>query len=162
MAKKEKIIGIDLGTTNSCVAIVEGGEPKVIVNPEGGRITPSVVTFKDGEIIVGIQAKRQQILNPENTIYSIKRFMGRRYDEVTEEIKRVPYKVVRGPHDDARVEVQGKVYSPPEISAMILRYLKKAASEYLGEEVKKAVITVPAYFNDAQRQATKDLSLIHI
>ncbi len=160
MAKKEKIIGIDLGTTNSCVAIVEGGEPKVIVNPEGGRITPSVVTFKDGEIIVGIQAKRQQILNPENTIYSIKRFMGRRYDEVTEEIKRVPYKVVRGPHDDARVEVQGKVYSPPEISAMILRYLKKAASEYLGEEVRKAVITVPAYFNDAQRQATKDAGRI--
>ncbi len=156
-----KIIGIDLGTTNSVVAVMEGNEPKVIVNQEGDRITPSVVGFtKDGEILVGKVAKRQAITNPENTIYSIKRFMGRRYDEVTEEIKMVPYKVVKGPHDDARVEVMGKVYSPPEISAKILEKLKTAAEDYLGEKVTDAVITVPAYFNDAQRQATKDAGKI--
>lgn len=156
-----KIIGIDLGTTNSVVAIMEGSEPKVIVNEEGSRLTPSVVAFtKDNEILVGQVAKRQAITNPENTIFSIKRFMGRRYDEVTEEIKLVPYKVVRGPHDDARVEVRGKVYSPPEISAQVLMKLKRAAEAYLGEPVKEAVITVPAYFNDAQRQATKDAGQI--
>lgn len=156
-----KIIGIDLGTTNSVVAVMEGSEPKVIVNEEGSRLTPSVVAFtKDNEILVGQVAKRQAITNPENTIFSIKRFMGRRYDEVTEEIKLVPYKVVRGPHDDARVEVRGKVYSPPEISAQVLMKLKRAAEAYLGEPVKEAVITVPAYFNDAQRQATKDAGQI--
>ncbi|OYV03049.1 molecular chaperone DnaK [candidate division bacterium WOR-3 4484_18] len=157
---KERIIGIDLGTTNSCVAIVEGGEPKVIPNPEGERVTPSVVAWKDGEILTGSLAKRQQIINPENTIYSIKRFMGRRYNEVTEEIKMVTYKVLRGPHDDARMMMGGKMYSPPEISAMVLRYLKKAAEDYLGHEVKKAVITVPAYFNDDQRKATRDAGTI--
>ena len=157
---KERIIGIDLGTTNSCVAIVEGGEPKVIPNPEGERVTPSVVAWKDGEILTGSLAKRQQIINPENTIYSTKRFMGRRYNEVTEEIKMVTYKVVRGPHDDARMMMGGKMYSPPEISAMVLRYLKKAAEDYLGHEVKKAVITVPAYFNDDQRKATRDAGTI--
>src|SRR5262250_3296934 len=151
-----KIIGIDLGTTNSCVAVMEGGEPKVIANEEGGRTTPSVVGFtKTGERLVGQVAKRQAITNPENTVYSIKRFMGRHFSEVTEETKRVPYKVVRGPHDDARVEIAGKVYSPPEISAMILQKLKAAAEDFLGEKVTKAVITVPAYFNDSQRQATK-------
>lgn len=156
-----KIIGIDLGTTNSVVAVMEGNEVKVIPNQEGQRTTPSVVAFlKDGQILVGLPAKRQAITNPENTIYSIKRFMGRRYEEVTEEIKRVPYKVVRGPHDDARVEVMGKVYSPPEISAKILMKLKQAAEDYLGEKVTDAVITVPAYFNDAQRQATKDAGTI--
>lgn len=159
MAKK--VIGIDLGTTNSVVAVMEGGEVKVIPNTEGSRTTPSVVAFtKDGQRLVGNPAKRQAVTNAENTIYSIKRFMGRRYDEVQEEIKNVPYKVVRGPHDDARVEVMGKVYSPPEISAMILQYLKKVAENYLGEEVTDAVITVPAYFNDAQRQATKDAGRI--
>ncbi len=156
-----KIIGIDLGTTNSVVALMEGNEPKVIVNQEGARITPSVVAFtKDGEILVGQVAKRQAITNPENTIFSIKRFMGRRYDEVTEEKKLVPYKVVKGPHDDARVEIQGKMYSPPEISAKILQKLKDAAEANLGEKVTDAVITVPAYFNDAQRQATKDAGKI--
>ncbi|RMG59701.1 MAG: molecular chaperone DnaK [Deltaproteobacteria bacterium] len=156
-----KIIGIDLGTTNSVVAVMEGGEPKVIINEEGSRITPSVVAFgKDGQILVGQVAKRQAITNPENTIYSIKRFMGRRYDEVKEEIEMVPYKVVRGPNDDARVKVGDKEYTPQQISAMILSKLKKAAEAYLGEEVKKAVITVPAYFNDAQRQATKDAGTI--
>ncbi|MGC8754591.1 MAG: molecular chaperone DnaK [Thermosulfidibacteraceae bacterium] len=156
-----KVIGIDLGTTNSVVAIMEGGQPKVIVNQEGSRTTPSVVAFtRDGEILVGAPAKRQAITNAENTIYSIKRFMGRRYEEVSEEIKRVPYKVVRGPHGDARVEVMGKIYSPPEISAMILRKLKEAAEAYLGEKVTKAVITVPAYFNDDQRRATKDAGTI--
>src|SRR5450432_2238328 len=151
-----KIIGIDLGTTNSCVAVMEGGEPKVIANEEGGRTTPSVVGFtKTGERLVGQVAKRQAVTNPENTIYSIKRFMGRRYDEVSKEMERVPYKVVKGSHDDARVEIAGKVYSPPEISAMILSKLKTAAEDFLGEKVTKAVITVPAYFNDAQRQATK-------
>src|ERR1700687_4479615 len=151
-----KIIGIDLGTTNSVVAVMQGGDPVVIPNQEGGRTTPSVVAItKSGERLVGQVAKRQAVTNPENTIYSIKRFMGRRYDEVTEELKRVPYKVTRGPHDDARVDVFGKAYSPAEISAMILQKLKTAAEDFLGEKVSKAVITVPAYFNDSQRQATK-------
>jgi len=156
-----KIIGIDLGTTNSVVAVMEGGQPAVIPNQEGGRTTPSVVGFtKNGERLAGQVAKRQSVTNPENTIYSIKRFMGRRYDEVSEEMKLVPYKVVRGENGDARVEIQGKKYSPPEISAMILTKLKEAAEAYLGEKVTKAVITVPAYFNDAQRQATKDAGQI--
>src|ERR1700741_2793405 len=151
-----KIIGIDLGTTNSVVAVMQGGEPTVIPNQEGARTTPSVVAItKSGERLVGQVAKRQAITNPENTVYSIKRFMGRRFDEETEELKRVPYKVVKGPHDDVRVEISGKVYSPPEISAMILQKLKSAAEDFLGEKVTKAVITVPAYFNDSQRQATK-------
>jgi molecular chaperone DnaK len=155
-----KIIGIDLGTTNSCVAVMEGGEPKVIPNEEGGRTTPSVVAFtKSGERLVGQVAKRQAITNPENTIYSIKRFMGRRYNEVGDELKMVPYKVV--PKGDSIVIVaQGKEYTPPEISAMILQKLKKAAEDYLGTSVTEAVITVPAYFNDAQRQATKDAGKI--
>src|SRR5580692_6703886 len=151
-----KIIGIDLGTTNSVVAVMQGGEPAVIPNQEGARTTPSVVGItKTGERLVGQVAKRQAVTNPENTVYSIKRFMGRRYDEVADEAKRMPYKVVRGPHDDARVEISGKIYSPPEISAMILQKLKTAAEDFLGEKVNKAVITVPAYFNDGQRQATK-------
>jgi molecular chaperone DnaK len=151
-----KIIGIDLGTTNSVVSVMQGGEPVVIPNQEGSRTTPSVVAItKTGERLVGQVAKRQAVTNPENTVYSIKRFMGRRYDEVQDEIKRVPYKVVKGPHDDARIEISGKTYSPPEISAMILTKLKNAAEDFLGEKVTKAVITVPAYFNDAQRQATK-------
>jgi molecular chaperone DnaK len=155
-----KIIGIDLGTTNSVVAVMEGGEPKVIPNEEGGRTTPSVVGFtKTGERLVGQVAKRQAITNPENTIFSIKRFMGRRYDEVTEEMKMVPYKVVRQ-GERVAVVAQGKEYTPPEISAMILQKLKKAAEDYLGEKVSEAVITVPAYFNDAQRQATKDAGRI--
>jgi molecular chaperone DnaK len=155
-----KIIGIDLGTTNSCVAVMEGGEPKVIANEEGGRTTPSVVGFtKTGERLVGQVAKRQAITNPENTVYSIKRFMGRRYDEVAEEMKMVPYKVVRQ-GDHVAVLAQGKEYTPPQISAMILQKLKKAAEDYLGEKVNEAVITVPAYFNDAQRQATKDAGQI--
>jgi molecular chaperone DnaK len=155
-----KIIGIDLGTTNSVVAVMEGGEPKVIPNEEGGRTTPSVVGFtKTGERLVGQVAKRQAITNPENTIYSIKRFMGRRYDEVSEEMKMVPFKVVKS-GDHVGVVAQGKEYSPPEISALILQKLKKAAEAYLGESVKDAVITVPAYFNDAQRQATKDAGRI--
>jgi molecular chaperone DnaK len=155
-----KIIGIDLGTTNSCVAVMEGGEPKVIPNEEGGRTTPSVVAFtKSGERLVGQVAKRQAITNPENTIYSIKRFMGRRYNEVNDEMKMVPYKVVaKGDHID--IVAQGKEYTPPEISAMILQKLKKAAEDYLGTSVTEAVITVPAYFNDAQRQATKDAGKI--
>src|SRR3989440_1188155 len=152
-----KIIGIDLGTTNSVVAVMEGNEPKVIVNAEGSRITPSVVAFaKNGERLVGQVAKRQAVTNPENTVFSIKRFMGRKYEEVNEEMKMVPYKVTRASNGDARVEVQGKLYSPPEISAMILQKLKQAAEDYLGEKVDRAVITVPAYFNDSQRQATKD------
>ncbi len=156
-----KIIGIDLGTTNSVVAVMEGNQSVVIPNPEGGRTTPSVFAINDrGERLVGPAAKRQMLLNPENTVYSVKRFMGRRYDEVLDEIKRVPYKVVRGPHDDVRVVIQGKEFSPPQISAEILRYLKEAAEAYLGEKVEKAVITVPAYFNDAQRQATKDAGTI--
>jgi molecular chaperone DnaK len=156
-----KVIGIDLGTTNSVVSVVEGGNPTVIANQEGSRLTPSVVGFtKDGEILVGQVAKRQAITNPENTVFSIKRFMGRRYDEVLQEIKLVPYKVVKASNGDARVEVRGKQYSPPEISAMILRKLKEAAEAYLGEKVTQAVITVPAYFNDSQRQATKDAGKI--
>ena len=151
-----KIIGIDLGTTNSVVAVMQGGESVVIPNQEGARTTPSVVGItKTGERLVGQVAKRQAVTNPENTVYSIKRFMGRRYDEVGDEMKRVPYKITRGPHDDARVEIFGKSYSPPEISAMILQKLKTAAEDFLGEKVTKAVITVPAYFNDSQRQATK-------
>ncbi len=156
-----KIIGIDLGTTNSVVAVMEGGQPVVIPNQEGGRTTPSVVGFtKSGERLVGQVAKRQAVTNAENTVYSIKRFMGRRYDEVSQEMKLVPYKVVAGDSNDARVECMGKKYSPPEISAMILGKLKEAAEAYLGEKVTKAVITVPAYFNDAQRQATKDAGKI--
>ncbi|MCS6915371.1 MAG: molecular chaperone DnaK [Myxococcales bacterium] len=156
-----KIIGIDLGTTNSVVAIMEGKEPKVITNEEGGRLTPSVVAFDEkGEVLVGQIARRQAITNPENTIYSIKRFMGRRYDEVSEEIKRVPYRVVKASNGDAHVEIRGKRYSPPEISARVLAKLKRAAEDYLGEKVTEAVITVPAYFNDAQRQATKDAGRI--
>src|SRR5437867_2936880 len=155
-----KMIGIDLGTTNSVVAIMEGGEPKVIANEEGGRTTPSVVGFtKTGERLVGQVAKRQAITNPENTVYSIKRFMGRRFDEVTEEMKMVPYKVERE-GDHVAVVAQGKRYTPPQISALILQKLKKAAEDYLGEKVTEAVITVPAYFNDAQRQATKDAGQI--
>jgi molecular chaperone DnaK len=151
-----KIIGIDLGTTNSVVAVMQGGEPVVIPNQEGARTTPSVVGItKTGERLVGQVAKRQAVTNPENTVYSIKRFMGRRFDEVSDEMRRIPYKVVKGPHDDARVDISGKLYSPPEISAMILGKLKTAAEDFLGEKVTKAVITVPAYFNDAQRQATK-------
>ena len=151
-----KIIGIDLGTTNSVVSVMQGGEPVVIPNQEGGRTTPSVVAItKTGERLVGQVAKRQAVTNPENTVYSIKRFMGHRYDEVSDEIKRVPYKVTKGPHDDARVEIFGKAYTPPELSAMILQKLKTAAEDFLGEKVTKAVITVPAYFNDSQRQATK-------
>ncbi len=156
-----KIIGIDLGTTNSVVAVMEGGEPVVITNPEGSRITPSVVGFtKSGERLVGQVAKRQAVTNPENTVFSIKRFMGRKYDEVNEEMKMVPYSVVRASNGDVRVNAGGKEYSPPEISAMILQKLKQAAEEYLGGAVTKAVITVPAYFNDAQRQATKDAGQI--
>jgi molecular chaperone DnaK len=156
-----KIIGIDLGTTNSVVAVMEGGTPVVIPNQEGGRTTPSIVGFaKSGERLVGTVAKRQAVTNPENTIYSIKRFMGRRYSEVGEETKLVPYKVVAGENGDARVEANGKKNPPPEISAMILGKLKEAAEAYLGEKVTKAVITVPAYFNDAQRQATKDAGQI--
>jgi molecular chaperone DnaK len=152
-----KVIGIDLGTTNSVVAVMEGGDPVVITNAEGGRLTPSVVAFtKDGERLVGQVARRQAITNPENTIFSIKRFMGRRYDEVTHEIKLVPYKVIRAGNGDVRVEARGKQFSPPEISAMILQKLKESAESYLGERIAQAVITVPAYFNDSQRQATKD------
>jgi molecular chaperone DnaK len=156
-----KIIGIDLGTTNSVVAVMEGGQAVVIPNQEGGRTTPSVVAFtKNGERLAGQVAKRQSVTNPENTVYSIKRFMGRRFNEVSEEMKLMPYKVVPGDNGDARVEISGKKYSPPEISAMILSKLKEAAEAYLGEKVTKAVITVPAYFNDAQRQATKDAGQI--
>src|SRR3989442_2506401 len=156
-----KVIGIDLGTTNSVVSTMEGGSPVVIPNQEGSRLTPSVVAFtKDGEILVGQVAKRQAITNPENTVFSIKRFMGRRYDEVQHEIKLVPYKVVRATNGDVRIEIRGKQYSPPEISAMILRKLKEAADAYLGQKVTQAVITVPAYFNDSQRQATKDAGKI--
>jgi len=156
-----KIIGIDLGTTNSVVAVMEGGEPVVITNEEGGRTTPSVVAFtKDGNRLVGQVAKRQAVTNPENTLYSIKRFIGRRYDEVSGEIKQVPFKVERAGNGDVRIDAQGKQYSPPEISAMVLQKLKKAAEDYLGAKVDKAVITVPAYFNDAQRQATKDAGKI--
>jgi molecular chaperone DnaK len=157
----DKVIGIDLGTTNSVVAVMEAGDPVVIPNAEGGRVTPSVVAFtKDGERLVGQVAKRQAVTNPQNTVFSIKRFMGRRCSEVQEEIKRVPYKVVCGTNDMAMVEVMGKRYSPPEISAMILQKMKQTAEDYLGQKVEKAVVTVPAYFNDAQRQATKDAGRI--
>jgi len=156
-----KIIGIDLGTTYSAVAVMEGGQPVVIPNQEGARTTPSVVAFtKTGERLVGQVAKRQAITNPENTVFSIKRFMGRRYEEIPDEARLVPYKVVRGEHGDARVEIMGKQYSPPEISAMILTKLREAAESYLGQKITQAVITVPAYFNDAQRQATKDAGKI--
>lgn len=156
-----KVIGIDLGTTNSVVAAMEGGEPTVIVNQEGARTTPSVVAFtREGERLVGQVAKRQAVTNPENTMFSIKRFMGRKYGEVSEEIRRVPYKVISAQNNDAWVESRGKKYSPPEISAMILQKLKAAAEDHLGEKVTEAVITVPAYFNDAQRQATKDAGRI--
>src|SRR6059036_1127362 len=156
-----KIIGIDLGTTNSVVAVIDGGEPVVIANQEGGRTTPSVVAFtKGGERLVGQVAKRQAVTNAENTVYSIKRFMGRRYEEVTEEMKMVPYKVTRSSNGDARLDISGKEYSPPEISAMILQKLKSAAEDYIGQKIDKAVITVPAYFNDSQRQATKDAGRI--
>jgi len=157
----EKVIGIDLGTTNSVVAVMEGGDPVVIPNAEGGRVTPSVVGFtKDGERLVGQVAKRQAVTNPQNTVFSIKRFMGRKMSEITEEIKRVPYKVIGGQNDLAVVEIQGKRYTPPEISAMILQKMKQTAEDYLGHKVEKAVITVPAYFNDSQRQATKDAGRI--
>ena len=156
-----KTIGIDLGTTNSCMAVLEGGEPTVIPNAEGGRTTPSVVAFtKDGQRLVGPPAKRQQVTNPQNTIFSIKRFMGRKFDEVTEEMTIVPYEVVKGPNDDVRVKAEGKEYAPPEISAMILQKLKTDAEAYLGEPVSDAVVTVPAYFNNAQREATKDAGKI--
>jgi molecular chaperone DnaK len=156
-----KIIGIDLGTTNSVVAVMEGGEPKVITNPEGGRLTPSVVAMgKNGERFVGQVAKRQAVTNPENTIFSIKRFMGRKVGEVGEEVKLVPYKIVSGSNSDALVNMGDKTFTPPEVSAMILQKMRQAAEEYLGEKVEKAVITVPAYFNDSQRQATKDAGKI--
>src|SRR6184192_4076936 len=156
-----KTIGIDLGTTNSCVGVIEGGEPAVIPNAEGGRTTPSVVAFtNDGQRLVGAPAKRQQVTNPQNTIFSIKRFMGRKFGEVSEEMKIVPYEVVEGPNGDVRVKAGGKEYAPPEISAMILQKLKADAEAYLGEAVTDAVITVPAYFNNAQREATKDAGKI--
>ena len=156
-----KTIGIDLGTTNSCMAVLEGGEPTVIANAEGGRTTPSVVGFaKDGQRLVGSPARRRQVTNPQNTVFSIKRFMGRKFDEVSEEMKIVPYEVVKGPNDDVRVKAGGKEYAPPEISAMILQKLKTDAEAYLGESVTDAVITVPAYFNNAQREATKDAGKI--
>src|ERR1700741_2045128 len=156
-----KAVGIDLGTTNSVVAVMEGGKPTVIINSDGSRLTPSVVAFtKTGERLVGQIAKRQAVLNPENTIYSAKRFIGRRYSEVQSEIKNVPYKVVAGPNDAVRFEIMGKQYAPEEISAQVLRKLADDASKYLGEKVNDAVITVPAYFNDAQRSATKDAGKI--
>ena len=156
-----KIIGIDLGTTNSCVAVMEGGEPKVIANEEGGRTTPSIVAFtKSGERLVGQVAKRQAITNPENTIYSVKRFMGRRFDEVTNDISHFTYKVTRGDNNTPRVDIDGRLYTPQEISAMVLKKLADDASRYLGEPVTGAVITVPAYFNDSQRQATRDAGRI--
>ena len=157
----DKVIGIDLGTTNSVVAVMEGGDPVVIPNAEGGRTTPSVVGFsKDGERLVGQIAKRQAVTNPQNTVFSIKRFMGRKMPEITEELRRVPYAVKSGTNDVASVEVQGKRYTPPEISAMILQKMKQTAEDYLGHPVTKAVVTVPAYFNDSQRQATKDAGKI--
>src|SRR5690606_25338061 len=156
-----KIIGIDLGTTNSVVAVMEGKESKVIVNEEGSRTTPSVVAWDDkGEILVGTVAKRQAVTNPENTVYSAKRFIGHRFDEVTSEQGRVPYRLIKGDNGDAWFEVRGKKVAPPEVSAKVLQKLKKAAEDYLGETVTEAVITVPAYFNDSQRQATKDAGKI--
>ncbi|MEJ2744760.1 MAG: Hsp70 family protein, partial [bacterium] len=156
-----KVIGIDLGTTNSCVAVMQGGEPVVIPNAEGNRVTPSIVAItKTGERLVGQTAKRQAVTNYDNTIYSIKRFMGRKYDEVGEEIKLVPFKIVKASNGDANVKVGDKVLSPPEVSSMILQKLKSDAESYLGEKITQAVITVPAYFNDSQRQATKDAGRI--
>ncbi|MFQ5862675.1 MAG: molecular chaperone DnaK [Candidatus Brocadiales bacterium] len=161
MAERERIIGIDLGTTNSVVSVMEGDQPTVIINSQGSRLTPSCVAFTDkGERLVGQLAKRQAIINPKNTIYSIKRFMGRRHSEVSEEEKLVPFKIVGAPEEPVKVEIKGKAYTPPEISAMVLQDLKKTAEEYLGHPVKKAVITTPAYFNDSQRQATKDAGTI--
>ncbi|MHC4611718.1 MAG: Hsp70 family protein, partial [Planctomycetota bacterium] len=152
-----KIIGIDLGTTNSCVAVMEGDSPKVLTNAQGSRLTPSVVAITDkGDRLVGQTARNQQVTNPENTIFSIKRFMGRRHSEVSQEEKLVPYKVVGGPEELVKVEARGKTYAPPQISAMVLQDLKKTAEDYLGEKVDRAVITVPAYFNDSQRKATKE------
>ncbi|MFM7052119.1 MAG: Hsp70 family protein, partial [Planctomycetota bacterium] len=157
MASTGKIIGIDLGTTNSCVAIMEGGQPKVLINAQGNRTTPSVVAFTDkGERLVGQPAKHQQVTNPKNTVFSIKRFMGRRRNEVAKEQTMVPYDVTGGSDELVGVSVRGKQYTPPEVSAIVLQELKKVAEDYLGEKVERAVITVPAYFNDAQRQATKD------
>src|SRR3989338_6056085 len=156
-----KMIGIDLGTTNSVVAVMEGGEPKVIHNEEGSRLTPSVVAYQpDGQILVGQPAKRQAITNPEKTVYSIKRFIGRKFNEVPEEIRIVPYNVNASANGDVQVDINGKKYAPPQISAEVLMKLKKAAENYLGSPVTEAVITVPAYFNDAQRQATKDAGKI--
>ena len=156
-----KIIGIDLGTTNSCLAVLEGGEPTIITNPEGGRTTPSVVGFtKDGERLVGQPAKRQAVTNPENTVFSIKRFMGRMHDEVGTEISEVPYKVDKNSNGAVVIKAGGKEYTPPEVSAMVLQKLKQDAEEYLGIKITDAVITVPAYFNDSQRQATKDAGKI--
>src|SRR3712207_6137419 len=156
-----KIIGIDLGTTNSCVSVMEGNEPVVIANDEGRRTTPSVVAFlKNGERKVGDPAKRQAITNPQNTITSVKRFMGRRHDEVTEEISHWSYKVVKGDNNTVRIDIDGRLYTPQEISAMILQKMKKTAEDYLGQEVTEAVITVPAYFSDSQRQATKEAGQI--
>ena len=156
-----KIIGIDLGTTNSCVAVLEGGEPSIITSPEGGRTTPSVVAFtKNGERLVGQPAKRQAVTNPINTVFSIKRFMGRMYDEVGTEIEEVPYSIEKGPNNGVVVKIEDKEYNPPEISAMVLQKLKQMAEEHLGTTVTDAVVTVPAYFNDSQRQATKDAGKI--
>jgi molecular chaperone DnaK len=161
MATASKVLGIDLGTTNSCMAIMEGGEPTVIPNAEGGRTTPSVVAFtKDGERLVGQAAKRQAVTNPKNTIFSVKRFMGRNYAEVAHEIELVPYQVVKASNGDAHIKIGDKTYAPPEISAMILQKMKTDAEAYLGEKITQAVITVPAYFNDRQRQATKDAGKI--
>ena len=161
MATASKVLGIDLGTTNSCMAIMEGGEATVIPNAEGGRTTPSVVAFtKDGERLVGQAAKRQAVTNPTNTIFSVKRFMGRKFEEVAHEIDLVPYKVVKSKNGDAAIEIGDKTYAPPEISAMILQKMKADADAYVGETITQAVITVPAYFNDSQRQATKDAGKI--
>ena len=157
MATKGKIIGIDLGTTNSCVAVLEGNEPVVIANSEGKRTTPSVVAFIDGgERKIGDPAKRQAVTNPKKTIYSIKRFMGETYDRCTKEIERIPFKVVKGDNNTPRVDIEGRLYTPQEISAIILQKMKKTAEDYLGQEVTEAVITVPAYFSDAHRQSTKE------
>ncbi|MCB1084915.1 MAG: Hsp70 family protein, partial [Chlamydiia bacterium] len=158
--KKSKVIGIDLGTTNSCVAVMEGGAAKVIANAEGTRTTPSIVSYKDGERLVGIPAKRQAVTNPEKTLYSTKRFIGRKFSEVENEIKTVPYKVVANSNGDAVFEVDGKTLTPEEVAAQVLMKMKETAEEYLGEKVTEAVITVPAYFNDSQRQSTKDAGKI--
>ena len=158
--KKSKIIGIDLGTTNSCVAIMEGGVPKVIANAEGARTTPSVVSYKGGERLVGIPAKRQSVTNPEKTIFSAKRFIGRKFAEVQSEIQTVPYKVTANSNGDAVIEVDGKALSPEEVGAQVLLKMKETAEAYLGEKITEAVITVPAYFNDSQRQSTKDAGRI--